>query len=206
MRWYRGLCTDLLEFTLHLRKNPETSARRPSGKVVRPVIASNRVPHLQMRSVGSHSMSGREKECKEERAGRIVTLKRVWCYPEGFVSSDRWGRGSWYTFQRSSEVISYPSTNRTFINSSGTVMWLITFIQNECSAVWWSECTLTGCAPLGRATPSTPTTIYNVLTSCPDVIQISQHSVRKRANLKLLLTLVNWNRFAFIGTWLGSIT
>jgi hypothetical protein len=33
------------------------------------VIASNGVPFLQMRSVGSHSTSGREKEGKEERTG-----------------------------------------------------------------------------------------------------------------------------------------
>ena len=33
------------------------------------VFASNGVPFLQMRSVGSHSRSGREKEGKEERMG-----------------------------------------------------------------------------------------------------------------------------------------
>ena len=51
--------------------NPQkTSARRPSDEVaVRPVIASNGVPFLKMRSVGSHSTSGREKEGNKERAG-----------------------------------------------------------------------------------------------------------------------------------------
>ena len=44
----------------------KTSARRPSDEgPVRPVIASNGVPYFQMRSVGSHSMSGREKEGKD---------------------------------------------------------------------------------------------------------------------------------------------
>ena len=41
----------------------ENSARRQSDKgAVRPIIASNGVHFLQMRSVGSHSTSGREKE------------------------------------------------------------------------------------------------------------------------------------------------
>ena len=44
-------------------KPQKTSARRPSNEgAVRPVITSNEVPFLQMRSVGSHSTSGREKE------------------------------------------------------------------------------------------------------------------------------------------------
>ena len=52
-----GLCTDLLVFALQLRK---TSARRPSDEgAVWPVIASNGVPFLQMRSVGLRSTSGR---------------------------------------------------------------------------------------------------------------------------------------------------
>jgi hypothetical protein len=38
-------------------------------KAVRPVITSNGVPYLQMRSVGSHSTSGREKEGKKEWTG-----------------------------------------------------------------------------------------------------------------------------------------
>ena len=42
-----------------------TSARRPSDEeAVRPVIDSNGVSFLQMRSVGSHSTSGRENEGK----------------------------------------------------------------------------------------------------------------------------------------------
>ena len=35
-------------------------------KAVQSVIASNGVPYLKMRSVGSHSASGREKEGKDE--------------------------------------------------------------------------------------------------------------------------------------------
>ena len=36
---------------------------------VQPVIVSNGIPYLQMRSVGSNSMPGREKEGKKERMG-----------------------------------------------------------------------------------------------------------------------------------------
>ena len=61
MRWYRGLCTDLMAFTLQLRK---TSVRRLLMKAVRSVISSNGVPYLQMRSVGLHSTLGSEKEGK----------------------------------------------------------------------------------------------------------------------------------------------
>ena len=47
-------------FSLQSRK---ISARKQSDEgAVRPVIASNGVPFLQMRPVGSHSTSGREKE------------------------------------------------------------------------------------------------------------------------------------------------
>jgi hypothetical protein len=38
-------------------------------KALLPVIASNGVHSLQMRSVGSHSMSGRKKEEKKETMG-----------------------------------------------------------------------------------------------------------------------------------------
>ena len=52
---------------LQLRKTP---ARIPSDEgVVRPVIASKGVPFLQMKSVGSHSTSGREKEGRREGWG-----------------------------------------------------------------------------------------------------------------------------------------
>ena len=64
---HQGLCTGLLAFALQLRRTPETSARRPSIKAVRPVIALNGVPYLQMRSVGSHSTSGRDKKEEKER-------------------------------------------------------------------------------------------------------------------------------------------
>jgi hypothetical protein len=43
-------------------------------KTVRPVIASNGIPYLQMRSVGSHSTSGMEKD--GEKKGRVsINLK-----------------------------------------------------------------------------------------------------------------------------------
>ena len=47
--------------------------RESDEGAVRPVIASNGVPFLQMRSVGSHSRSGREKEGNKERA-RVGTF------------------------------------------------------------------------------------------------------------------------------------
>jgi hypothetical protein len=56
-----GLCTNLLAFTLLLSTTPENVIRKPSMKAVQPVIASNRVPYLQMRLVGSHGISGREQ-------------------------------------------------------------------------------------------------------------------------------------------------
>jgi hypothetical protein len=40
---------------------------------VRPVIASNGVPFLQMRSVGSHTTSGSDKEGIKERTGYVRT-------------------------------------------------------------------------------------------------------------------------------------
>ena len=51
-------------------KPQKTSARRSSDEgALRPVIPSNGVPFLQLRSVGSHSTSGREKEEKKDRMG-----------------------------------------------------------------------------------------------------------------------------------------
>ena len=70
MKWSWGLCTDLLAFALQPRKPQKTSARRPPDEgAVRPVIALNGVPFLQMRSIGSHSMSRRGKEGNKERTG-----------------------------------------------------------------------------------------------------------------------------------------
>ena len=43
-----------------------------------PVIASNGVPFLQLRSVESHSDSGREMEGKKERAGYFVFFNSRW--------------------------------------------------------------------------------------------------------------------------------
>ena len=67
MKWSWGLCTDLLAFALQPRKTQKkTSARRPSNEdAVLPVITSNGVPLLQIRSVGSYSTLGREKEGKD---------------------------------------------------------------------------------------------------------------------------------------------
>ena len=50
---------------------------------MRPVIASNGAPFLQMRSVGSHSTPGREKEEHKERTGS----RRICCCP--------WSHGLW---------------------------------------------------------------------------------------------------------------
>ena len=62
-------------FALQMRK---TSARRPSDEgTVRPVITSNGVPFLQMRSVGSHATSGREKEGNGERM-RCILVGILW--------------------------------------------------------------------------------------------------------------------------------
>ena len=64
MRWSWWLCTDLLAFALPQK----TSTRRPSDEgALRPVIALNGVPFLQIRSVRSHSPSAREKEANKER-------------------------------------------------------------------------------------------------------------------------------------------
>ena len=48
---------------------------RTSLKVERRVIATNEVPCLRMRSVGSHSTSGREKEGSKERTGSMGLAK-----------------------------------------------------------------------------------------------------------------------------------
>ena len=78
MRWYLGLCTYLLAFTLQLRKTPETSAKRPSDEgAVWPVIASNGVTFLQIKSVGSHSTSGRKKEGNKERMGYEILCQSM---------------------------------------------------------------------------------------------------------------------------------
>ena len=67
MKWSWGLCIDLLAFALQRRK---PSAKRPSDEgTLRPVIVSNGAPFIQIRSVGSHSTSGREKERNKETTG-----------------------------------------------------------------------------------------------------------------------------------------
>ena len=45
-------------------------------KAMRPVIASNEVPYIQMRSVGSHSTSGMKKEGTKEMTGWEYNLDR----------------------------------------------------------------------------------------------------------------------------------
>ena len=65
-----GLCTLLLAFTLTaVGKLRNTSARIPSMKAVRPVIATNGVLYSQMRSVGSFRTSEKEKAGQKERRG-----------------------------------------------------------------------------------------------------------------------------------------
>ena len=85
MKWSWGLCTDLLEFALQPMK---TSARRSSDDgAVRPLIASNGVPFLQMRLVGSHSTSGREKEGSKERMGWDFVFFNIPRYVRGACSN-----------------------------------------------------------------------------------------------------------------------
>jgi hypothetical protein len=65
------------------RKPQKTSARRSSDKgAVRSDIASNGVPFLQMRSVGSHSTSEREMEGNKERT--VEGQVRLGCFGEAF--------------------------------------------------------------------------------------------------------------------------
>ena len=72
MKWFRGLWTYLLAFTLQLRKIPENSSRRQSDEgTVRPIIASNVVPYQQMKAVGSHCTSGSKGKAKRERTGEL---------------------------------------------------------------------------------------------------------------------------------------
>ena len=46
-------------------------------KAVRPVIASYRIPYLQMRLVGSYNMSGREKEVKDGEDQKAAVTKSI---------------------------------------------------------------------------------------------------------------------------------
>ena len=75
-----GGCEQISWHLRYSRGNPQkTSARRPSDEgVVRPVIASNGVHSHQMRSVGSHSTSGSQKD----GVGNLFFLK-----PGGFQLS-----------------------------------------------------------------------------------------------------------------------
>jgi hypothetical protein len=66
-----GGCAQISWHLPYSRRKPQKSAaRRPSDEgAVRRVIASNGIPFLQMRLVGSHSPSGREKEGNKEMTG-----------------------------------------------------------------------------------------------------------------------------------------
>ena len=69
-------------------KPRKTSARRPSDEgAVRIVIASNGVPFLQIRSVGSQRTSRREEEGKKERTGTLAFTNLHKCihYTELFM-------------------------------------------------------------------------------------------------------------------------
>ena len=59
---------------------------------VRPVIASNGVPFLQMRSIGLHRMSGREKVGRKKRMGRVgsATSSLNWMWYKRHWISLRW--------------------------------------------------------------------------------------------------------------------
>ena len=85
IKWSWGLCTDLLAFALQPRKTPENLSQETlwwSG-----CATSYRLklgPFLQMKSVGSHSMSRREKEGKKDWTGkyRDVLSMEPWAAAE----------------------------------------------------------------------------------------------------------------------------
>ena len=60
-------------------------------KAVWPVIVSNGVPLLQMRSVGSHSQSEREKEGNEERTEK----ERAYLLLSVGMTCCSWSHGLW---------------------------------------------------------------------------------------------------------------
>ena len=80
MRRYRGCIQIPWNLPYSWGKHGKTSASRPSMKAVRPVIASNGAPYLQMRSLVSYSTSWREREGKKERSGWIVWFPNNWCF------------------------------------------------------------------------------------------------------------------------------
>ena len=63
-----GTVHRLQEFTLRLRKSPENLNLM---KDVRPVIASNAIPYLKMRSVGSHT---RQRKRTKERVIHCIRI------------------------------------------------------------------------------------------------------------------------------------
>jgi hypothetical protein len=60
MKWYRGLCTDLLAVVLCLRKTPENLGYETFEKNCATSHRLKWVPFLEIRLVGSHNMSGRK--------------------------------------------------------------------------------------------------------------------------------------------------
>ena len=70
MKWFWGCAQISWYLPYSWGKHQKTSTRIPSEEeAVLPVIVSNGVPFLQMRSVGWHSTSGREKEGNKEGMG-----------------------------------------------------------------------------------------------------------------------------------------
>ena len=69
----KKLKNELLQYTVPSVKALNYPCQ--SMKAVQPVIASNGVPYLLMRSIGSHSTSGKEKEGIKERTVCSLFLK-----------------------------------------------------------------------------------------------------------------------------------
>ena len=65
---------------IYLTTAEENAGKHQLGdsRTVRSVIASNGVPYVQMRSIGSHNTSKWEKEWKKERMGVRIADKLSW--------------------------------------------------------------------------------------------------------------------------------
>ena len=74
MRWYWGL--------VHRSPDIYLIAEERLMKAVRPAIASNGISYIQLRSIGSHCTSGREKEGNQEKVGtlRFISSVRSGCW------------------------------------------------------------------------------------------------------------------------------
>ena len=104
IEWWWYDTGDCAQVSSHLPyrwgKLRETSSRRSLIKAVRPVIASNGVPSLQTRSVGSHSsQKGRRKERRKERGIVVYILTEVLLnilnYPNTHIRSLGTGDSKW---------------------------------------------------------------------------------------------------------------